>query len=104
MINNEQIIQSAISELRRMQSELVLNTTPEEVGPYQRFSIRTIPSLLSILRVTLRIIQLDPESANSVNGYANEVNLARAIIQDATEEQKEYFVAECPEQEDEDDF
>lgn len=104
MTNDEQIVQDAIAELRRMQSQLVLGTTPEEVGPYQRFSIRTIPSILSILRVTLRVLQLDPDAAKTVNGYANEVNLARAIIKDATEEQKEYFVAECPEQEDEDDF
>lgn len=103
-MNNEQIIQAAIAELRRMQSELVLNTTPAEVGPYQRFSIRTIPAILSILRVTLKVIQIDPDSANTVNGYANEINLARAVIQFMTEDQKEYYVEDLPQQEDEDDF
>lgn len=78
-MNSEDTLQQAILCLRELNTKTLSkdksNPTPEEF-----FISSTAPSILSLLRVTLRCVQLDPDSANTVNGYAREVHLAKAVI------------------------
>jgi hypothetical protein len=84
----EDILQQAILCLRELNTKTLskdkINLSPEEF-----FISSTAPSILALLRVTLRCVQIDPESVNSVNGYARELNLAKAVISACTPIYKE---------------
>lgn len=78
-MNNEQIIQGSIEKLRKMQSSYLVQDH-ENLSVGERMLKDSIPATLTVLRVALRAIQLDPTQADTTTGYRNEINLARAIV------------------------
>jgi hypothetical protein len=79
VMNNEQTIQSSIEKLRKMQSSYLLQNH-ETLSVGDKMLKDSIPATLTLLRVALRAIQLDPIQGDTTTGYRNEINLARAIL------------------------
>jgi hypothetical protein len=78
-MNNEQIVQGSIEKLRKMQSGYLLQSH-ESLSVGEKMLKDSIPATLTLLRVALRAIQLDPAHGETTTGYRNEINLARSIL------------------------
>jgi hypothetical protein len=78
MTDNLEVLQQAIVILRTKQGELSA-LSQNKLTPEQTYVLVTSPALLSILRVTLKVLQISPRDV-STTGYGHEINLAKAII------------------------
>jgi len=78
-MNNEQIIQSSIEKLRKIQFGYVTQDH-KTLSTGDILLKDSIPATLTLLRVALRAIQIDPKAAETTTGYRNEISLAKAII------------------------
>lgn len=98
-MNNEEILQSAIQILRTIISSTVNADTKT---PAARYAAATAPAILSILRVALKMMQIDRHSADSVTGFAYELNLAKAIVKSCAPDKVSYDTnyLDGPEEED----
>lgn len=87
-MNAEQVIQRSIEKLRKMQSSY-LTTEQTDLSTGDQLLKDSIPATLTLLRVALRAIQLDPKQAETTTGYRNEISLAKAILLSGVEQPTE---------------
>lgn len=84
-MTDEEVLQQAIAKIRLMSSQYS-SASKTQLSPEEDYILTISPNILSILRVALKCIQIEPELAKSVNGYAREVQLAKSIIYKKPEE------------------
>ena len=100
-MNDEETFQTAIANLRELNSE-ILKVPESSRSAAEKFAASVIPTILPILRVVLKMTQIDASITRSSSDYRRELNLAQSIISSTKYEKIDYTVVSPTELENED--
>jgi len=100
-MNDEETFQTAIANLRELNSE-ILKVPESSRSATEKFAASVIPTILPILRVVLKMTQIDASITRSSSDYRRELNLAQSIISSTKHEKIDYTVVSPTELENED--
>jgi hypothetical protein len=100
-MNDEETLQKAIASLRQLNSE-ILGVPEHSRSASDKFAFSVIPTILPILRVVLKMTQIDSTITRSSSDYRHELNLAQSIISTTKQEKIDYTIVSPTELENED--
>jgi hypothetical protein len=90
-VTDEETIQIAIANLRELNSQL-LKVPETSRSNIQVFVLAVAPNILPILRVALKMAQLNSELTRSSSDFRRELNLAQSIISATKQKNIDYDI------------